>query len=412
MDKELLGKRLRSARIDMGVSQQDAADALRLPRTAITQLESGNRSVSTLELTKLAALYQRPVAHFLAEAEGADEEDLSVALLRVAPGLEDELAIRKEIARSLALFREGVSIERLLGQDERSGPPAYEVGPPKSIGEAISEGASVADQERRRLGIGVTPIADVSELLSAQGIWASGMKLPDQMSGVFLHHPSIGLGILVNASHPRARKRFSYAHEYAHALMDRNRNVAVTSVDNAADLVEKRANAFAAAFLMPPQGVADVLAALDKGQPSRSEQMIFDAATGGSIEAQYRPAARSQRITYADVALMAHHFGVSYQAAAYRLRSLRHVNASELDELLAQESVGRSYLEAIKMLDDLDEPTTPDHWDRELKGEILHLAIEAYRRGEISRGRLLDLKKPLGVDGPQLVRLAEAAREA
>ena len=68
------------------------------------------------------------------------------------------------------------------------------------------------------------------------------------MSGMFLRHPSIGFAILVNSSHPRGRKRFSYAHEYAHALLDRDRNIAVSTTDNSSELIERRANAFSAAF--------------------------------------------------------------------------------------------------------------------------------------------------------------------
>ena len=42
--------------------------------------------------------------------------------------------------------------------------------------------------------------------------------------------------------------------------------------------------------------------------------------------------------------------------------------------------------------------------------EIAHLAIEAYRREEISRGRVLELSKTLGMKADILLRLAEAAR--
>lgn len=77
----------------------------------------------------------------------------------------------------------------------------------------------------------------------------------------------------------------------------------MTSVDNAAELIEKRANAFAAAFLLPREGVIEVLASLDKGQPSRSDETVFDAATGGHFDAQSRQVPRSQRITYEDAAM-------------------------------------------------------------------------------------------------------------
>ena len=82
-----------------------------------------------------------------------------------------------------------------------------------------------------------------------------GADFPNGMSGMFLRHSSIGMVILVNYEHPRARKRFSYAHEYAHALLDRNLSVTVTTEGNRSDLIEVRANAFAAAFLMPEDGV-------------------------------------------------------------------------------------------------------------------------------------------------------------
>lgn len=409
IDGNELARRLRQARDEAGISQQAAADAIGVHRTSVTQLETGNRSVSTLELTKLAALYGRPITWFLSERE-AEEDDVLVALHR-ATGLESDPASRRQIDRCIALCREGVSLEGMLGHAARSGPPSYAEPVPQTAWDAIAQGQHVADEERRRLNLGVRPIDDVVGLIAEQGVWASGAGLPANMSGLFLRHASIGLAILVNARHARARRRFSYAHEYAHALLDRERTVTVSSADNAAEFVEKRANAFAAAFLMPRGGVAEMLVALDKGQPSRVDESVFDAATGGHFDAQLRPAPRSQRITYQDAAMLAHRFGASYQAAVYRLLSLRHVSRAECDQLLAQETVGKDYLQALDMFDDLEGEENNSLADRELRSRVAGLAIEAYRREEISRGRLLDLGKTLGIPGAKLVALAEAARK-
>ena len=412
MDSMKLGRRLRAAREARGLSQRAVADALGVPRTAVTQVEAGNRSVSTLELTKLADCYRRPVSHFLEPAGEEDEDEgVLIALHRTVPGLEQRAGVREQVNRCVALYREGVILEKLLGQDHRIGPPLYDVRAPRTVGEAVRQAERLADEERRRLDIGNAPLSDISELIGSQGIWASGLELPDHMSGLFLRHPSIGLAILVNASHPRGRKRFSYAHEYAHALLDREGIVSVSSTGNSADLVEKRANAFAAAFLMPRSGVSEVLRSLDKGLPSRHEQTIFDAATGGRIEAEFRPSVGSQRITYKDVALMGHHFGVSYQAALYRLKSLKHVSRRDSDGLLEREGFGREYLKLLGMFDELEEPEQRRYWNRELRSEITHLAIEAYRREEISRGRILELSKTLDLDGDALLSLAQAAHE-
>lgn len=404
-----LGHRLRIAREARGLSQQAASDAIDVPRTAITQMESGNRAVSTLELSGLADAYCRPIAYFFEETARPEEEDVLVALHRAAPGLERDPAVRDEVDRCLALCRDGVALEAALGRPPRSGPPAYQMPAPRAAGEAMAQGEEVAREERRRLGVNDVPIPDMAGLICAQGIWASGLALPDHMSGLFMRHASIGLAVLVNASHPRGRKRFSYAHEYAHALMDRDRSMSVSSAANSTELVEKRANAFAASFLMPGNGVHEVLRRLDKGLPSRQERTALDVAGGGQVAAESRPVPGSQRLTYKDVAIVARHFGASYQASLYRLKNLRHVSRQESIELFKRGDLGKRYLEALDELEGVEGHR--QYRERELRSEIMHLAIEAYRREEISRGRLLELSKSLGIRGATLLELAEAARE-
>ena len=103
------------------------------------------------------------------------------------------------------------------------------------------------------------------------------------MSGIFLRHSSIGLVILVNYDHPRSRKRFSYAHEYAHALLDRKTTSAiVSSKENSQEFIERRANAFAAAFLLPAEGVRWFLELLEKGGASRRYRITYHVGRGTS----------------------------------------------------------------------------------------------------------------------------------
>ena len=63
-----------------------------------------------------------------------------------------------------------------------------------------------------------------------------------------------------------------------------------------------RANAFAAAFLMPSSGIEWFLGLLEKGEPSRRYHTTYDVAGDQQIEALERPAPGSQEITYQDVA--------------------------------------------------------------------------------------------------------------
>jgi len=57
LDATHLGFHLRYTRERRGLSQPAVAQALNLSRAAITNIESGTRAVSTLELTRLANLY-------------------------------------------------------------------------------------------------------------------------------------------------------------------------------------------------------------------------------------------------------------------------------------------------------------------------------------------------------------------
>jgi Zn-dependent peptidase ImmA (M78 family) len=113
-------------------------------------------------------------------------------------------------------------------------------------------------------------------------------------------------------------------------------------------------------------------------------------------------------LTYEDVATLAHHFGVSYQAALFRLKSLSIVNDAEFGELRDKEHFGKQYLELLQVLVDLEglDERKPD---REIVSQVVHLALEAYRREEISKGKLRDLSKLLNFSARELVMLAEAA---
>lgn len=411
IDQSTLASRLKEARITAKLTQDQVAKALDLPRTSIVQLEAGNRAVSTLELAKLAQLFGRPISAFFEATSPPDEEDVLVSLFRAAHVEGLEMPWQSEVSRYLGICRAGVELEQYLDRPPHVGPPTYDMPPPRKIMEAVEQGTLVAEQERRRMGLGHNPIPDMSDLINCQNVWASGAKLPDDMSGLFLKHSSIGLCILVHFDHARARKRFSYAHEYAHALLDRQNTATVSLVQNRSDLGEVRANAFAAAFLLPRTGVWSFLNARFKGGPSVVDQTVYDPAAeqhAEEVRAQRRAAPRSQVLTYEDVAALAHHFGVSYQAGLFRLKSMGVVNDAEFGELRDKEHFGKDYLRMLQVLDDL-EGRDEHKPDREIVNQVVHLALEAYRREEVTKGKLRDLSALLGISAKDLLALAEAA---
>lgn len=67
VERRRLGDRLKEARKYLGLRQEEVATYLKIPRTALTDIESGQRRVEAIELSRLARLYRQPVAFFTGE---------------------------------------------------------------------------------------------------------------------------------------------------------------------------------------------------------------------------------------------------------------------------------------------------------------------------------------------------------
>jgi transcriptional regulator with XRE-family HTH domain len=75
-----LGDRLKKLREYLGMSQQYVADCTGIPRSAVSDIERGQRRVDAVELTKFARLYQHPVSWLLDEDERATADTHALAL--------------------------------------------------------------------------------------------------------------------------------------------------------------------------------------------------------------------------------------------------------------------------------------------------------------------------------------------
>jgi transcriptional regulator with XRE-family HTH domain len=86
-----LGERLRESREFLGLSQQDVAQLLKLTRPAVTNIETGKRKVSTLELREFARLYRKPYDWLIGESSESPpaEDELTLALYRTTSELSD-----------------------------------------------------------------------------------------------------------------------------------------------------------------------------------------------------------------------------------------------------------------------------------------------------------------------------------
>ena len=312
------------------------------------------------------------------------------------------------LRRCLALGREVTNLECLLGMDSHRGAIAsYPFPVPQSKWEAVQQGERVAQAERHRLLLGLAPLGNVTELLGTQGVRTAQINLPEDILGMTLIDSSVGLFVVANRQHHILRRRFSFAHEYAHVLLDRGRRGTISRVADCDSLSEVRANAFAANFLMPEEGVWLFITALGNGFHRRRHAEVFGDSlevlgNSGVVWVLSRAEPKSQDIQLYDVVHLAHHFGVSRLAALYRLHNLGFVTEAELERLKAQEEVGKGKEVAAPL--GLSEPGH-EAAQGELRHRFLSLTLEAVRQDAMTRAKLQELAQMVDLGPEPVARL-------
>jgi len=238
----------------------------------------------------------------------------------------------------------------------------------------ILQASARAAEERARLGLGSAPIVDVRSLVEQQGILVYSTPIPGgSLFGCFALMGEDSW-IMVNSASTVGRQRFTLAHEYCHSLVDRELRCVLCTPEKPPH--ERFADAFAAAFLMPPE--------------SGEAYFASDLAAGRSVSAE-----RVVEYCYAH--------GVSYAAAVFRLHNLGMVNAARRDELRQVQPVRL----ASSMGYDMSDPRSPFHQDDSagcgpadvLPRAYRSAAVRAYQQECISEAKLAEL---LRVDSDDL----------
>lgn len=352
-----------------------------------------------MELEKLAYYFGRDIRDFF-EREFAEEDSL-VAMFRANPEVTSQPDVPDVLRRCLRIGRELNNLEHLLEIDkDLSSAASYNIPILRNKKDAVVHGIKIANEERRRLGLGNNPIPNVADLLETQGILTAQVDMPEDISGFTLSDLEVGFFIVVNRIHNIWRRRFSYAHEYAHVLMDRGRLGTISRFSERDNLKEVRANSFAAAFLMPEDGVHQYLASLGKTKSDQRYAEIFDEAD--VLKVTLSTDSFKQSVKMYDVVQIANHFKVSCQAAIYRMKNLRLISNEEMNELLELE--GEGVAGEIARLLDLVEPDHEMERD-EFKHRIVGLGLEALRRGEISSSKFVEIAELVGVPTEHLYSL-------
>ncbi|MBZ5553800.1 MAG: XRE family transcriptional regulator [Acidobacteriia bacterium] len=403
IDLKDIGLRLRRIRESRGYTQEEIAGVLDIPRPSVVQIEAGKRSLDSIELMKLSAeLGFDPKDLFAAKT--SEQLDSVTALFRADPDLATDKKLTHTISKWSALCRQFTTLERLVGVDRSYvSPVRYDLPEARSKWEAIQQGTIVADHERSRLKLGTGPVSELPEIIEAQGVRGGVLPLDDSISGLFMADEKFGLSVLINANQSEHRQLFSYAHEYSHLLFDREKRGTISRLADREELTEVRANAFAAAFLMPEQGVKDLLTSVGKTRDLPALQEVYDE-DGSMVRAQRRGPSFPTGLQFYDVAHLAFYFGVSYEAALWRLKALQILSEEERNELFEKQGSANAFRRVLG-------ERFANHRQRFVRRErafqhkLFTLALEAFRLGHISRAKLKEIAEDVEVPNEELKNL-------
>jgi len=296
---------LAEARSRIGYSQEDAANALGVSRAMLSYWESGKRDPNARQLTALAGLYRVALDVLVLGGDLNPDGDVAAMLFR---GAGEELpndaqrGIREWVDfldRYAELARAASFDVRGMKQSPFTLAPGFE---------GAEDARRKAEEVRAHLRLGLGPIGDLDSVCDLLGITVFraglGEDLTTTISGAFFNHPEIGFSLLVNLDMTPGRRRFTIAHELAHALFHAPTDRYVLSLARK-DPREKFADTFAGEFLMPSEGIRRVM------EEHRIGPRIDDAA---------------------DVIHLQRYFRVSYVTALVRLRQARILSHAHYDE--------------------------------------------------------------------------------
>lgn len=393
-----IGSILQEARTSRGLTQADIAPQLGVSRATVAQIETGRRSLKAEDLRRLAAFYGCSLSELLPPATDDREVDGVAELFRSHPDLAEDQGPSSfagvcTIARALTDLEARLEIGAIAHSL-----PSYRVERADRPWQAAHQGYRIAEDERRRLGLGEGPVRFVDELLMMSGVRSAKATLPTGIISISIAQPDHGLLVVVDKNLGLEHRRFRYAHGLAHFLFDTEGPWRVCNTGGAPDFAEVRADAFASGLLIPQHGLRRYVETLGKetlGRAGPTVLSVFSEGDGRDKTGESRRVDGRQRrgrhpITLSDVLRTAHYYGTSPSVAAHCLRNLRLLTDPELDQL-------ETMLQSEEYTPIEGELTLQAHEMDSLCSRLAALAASALHRGKIDTPRFNELADLAGV---------------
>lgn len=307
LDLRKLGEELKRARKQRGLTQEDAAQVIKVARTTITAIENGERKIRAKELVELARAFGRPLSDFLRTRPAL--QPFQKVQFR-GPTVQTDIQREKtEVSISLLedMCRNYLELEQIM----ETAAPRQDAPEYKRRGTDLElEAEFLAQHERRRLGLGDGPLPAVRDILEQRyGLRVFYLELqPSNLSGIYYYSDELGGCLAVNVKQPEERCRWTMCHDLGHYLCDRHEpTVHFLAAYQRQPESERFADLFAKYLLMP---------------------------AGGLTELFHQKCSRPNTISVQGLLALANQYGASVEAMTRRLEDLRLFKSGAYERLM------------------------------------------------------------------------------
>lgn len=345
-DWAAVGDLVRRARVAWRLSQGELASRLGLDRTAVVRMEAGTRSVSALEMARLAGVTQLPISYFISRPTDA------VAAYRSSAA---EVVPDSESAAERDRFFLDVELEEHARDADwlrREGliQPA-DVLPSVRV-DSREDAEELARQARVRIGIPTDPLGSMLTVAEKFGLYIK--VVPRGTGGASLQvDDSLSVAVVGSQSDP-GRRRSTAAHELGHHLWG---DVYSTDVGISLGSEEKErfVDAFATELLLPSAAV---------GQVGERDEVATVRSSLIELSARYR---------------------VSWSLAVTSARKVLALDGRTVQQLVASPPMRGDFLEVVGFEPryDLEPSSAGPGWRKAV--------LAAYRSGSITPRRAVEM---------------------
>lgn len=346
MDPKNIGKRIKEAREECGLSQQLVASIMGWKsHSSLVAIEKGEQEIKTWELLKFAEIFKVSPESLYRE----DYEKVSRPVILWRNKSENSEALLKEELRVLQYCQDYRLLERLLGASSSFRQQLRKEA--LDIATANPNWANrLADEIHKEMRLGDYP-AEVLEKRLEEDYNVLIMYGELENGSAACCREETGSAIVMNDKECPWRQVFSLAHELFHLITWDN--LLIKKFQSDSQLFKKNeslAESFAAALLMPTE-------------------MIFSDIG-------------NNKLTYSFVISLARKYLVSTEAFLWRLCYLKFISAESIKEVLNDLDFRALDRSSFKKTTGKTSP---------ISMRFLRLAYLAYEKGKISKGRLAEI---------------------